>query len=107
MEKRNFKRISASVDARFLYGDMFYSGTILNLSEKGMFISTKICLPSSSIFVLIVRIKDDLLKVHARVKWVTKMNDYYDGMGVEILNPQKKYLEFIDSLRLGINLKTF
>ncbi len=105
MEKRNYQRISTAVDARFLYGDMFYSGTIMNLSEKGMFMRTRICLPFNCLFEIIINKKDVLIKVNVRVKRVTKINGYYDGMGVEILNPQKEYLEFIDSLRLAINHK--
>jgi hypothetical protein len=31
-EKRAVKRFSANIDARFFYGNIFYSGNVLNIS---------------------------------------------------------------------------
>jgi len=87
MEKSTVERLQSGIDARFNYGDMFYSGTILNLSEKGMFIKTRICLPPGSMFVVMVREDHELLKIPAKVKYSTKASVHYEGMGVEILNP--------------------
>ncbi len=99
MEKRTVERMQSGIDARFNYGDMFYTGTIINLSEKGMFIKTKIRLPAGSMFVVLVLEENELLKMLARVKYSTRARVYYEGMGVEILNPPTNYKEYVDRLR--------
>jgi hypothetical protein len=99
MEKRTVERLQSGIDARFTYGDMFYSGTILNLSEKGMFIRTKICLPPGAMFVVMVREDNELLKMLARVKYSLRSRGHYEGMGVKILNPPTNYKEYVDKLR--------
>ncbi len=99
MEKRTVERLHSGIDVRFNYGDMYYSGTILNLSEKGMFIKTKICLPPGPMFVIMVREENELLKMLASVKYSTRARVHYEGMGVEILNPPANYKEYVDRLR--------
>jgi hypothetical protein len=98
MEKRNFKRIQTKIDARFFYGNLFYSGTVLNVSENGMFINTKRFLPLDSMFVVIVRSNHNYFKVIAKVKRSQKSNDISNGVGVELLSPSSDYLKFINNL---------
>jgi hypothetical protein len=100
-EKRAFERINANIDARFFYGNMFYSGTVLNISEKGMFIHTKRRLPSESMFVIIIREDNALLKVVAKVRRFSDGAGDRDGMGVELLSPSVDYRRFIDRLKVG------
>ncbi len=99
MEKRSFERIDADLDVRFSYGYIFYTGKISNFSEKGLFIRTRNCLPDNSIVLIMLRVENELVKLLARVKRSTKSGNNHDGMGIEILNPQKKYLNYIDSLK--------
>jgi hypothetical protein len=99
MDKRSVERLNAGIDARFNYGDMFYPGTILNLSEKGIFIKTGLCLPPGSMFVVMVREDHELLKMLARVKYGTKAGAGCEGMGVEILTPPTNYKKYLDKLR--------
>jgi hypothetical protein len=99
MEKRSFERIAANVDVRFSYGYIFYTGKISNLSEKGLFIRTRNCLPDNSIVLIMFRVENELLKLLARVKRSAKSGNNHDGIGIEILNPQEKYLNYIDSLK--------
>ncbi len=101
VEKRAVERIDANLETRLSYGNMFYTGIVLNLSEKGMFISTRRFLPSNTIFLIIVRMEDKLLKIPAKVKRLTKTDSFYYGMGVELLTPPAKYLEFVDRLRVN------
>lgn len=99
MEKRSFERIDADVDVRFSYGYIFYTGSITNLSEKGLFIRTKNCLPTNSLILIMFREDDELLKILARVKRSTKSNRYDDGMGIEVLNPQRKYIDYVNNMK--------
>lgn len=102
MERRAFERVPTNINARFFYGNMFYTGNILNISEKGMFISTRRCLPCDSMFVIIVRLEDKLLKVVAKVKRLTKGNGYHNGMGVELLYTSVGYLDFVSTLKINV-----
>lgn len=97
-EKRAFKRIPANIDARFFYGNTFYSGVIRNLSDHGMFIDTKKSLPSDSMFVVILREDNDLLKVTVKVKRFPTNSDSCLGMGVELIGTSSGYVEFFHRL---------
>ncbi len=99
MEKRAYQRIPAGEEVRVSYRNVFYSGTVLNLSEKGMFIGTKQCFPSDSTFLILIGKKNDFMKLFAKVKRITEMNGYYDGIGVELLSFSQDYLNFIDTLK--------
>lgn len=99
MEKRSHTRIPTKIDARFFYGNLFYSGTVLNISQKGMFINTRRLLPSGSIFVVLIRTENQLLKVIARVKRNKRENSSDDGMGVELLSPSAMYTDLISRLQ--------
>lgn len=94
-EKRAFKRIPVNIDARFFHGNIFYSGIVRNLSGQGMFIDTKKCLPSDSMFVVIIREDDDLLKVIVKVKRVSTNSETCSGMGLELINPSSAYLGLV------------
>jgi hypothetical protein len=97
-EKRLHQRITANIDARFFYGNLFYSCSVLNLSEKGMFIHTRRCLPQNALFVIIFRTGDELVKVIARVKRIQNNASSCDGMGLELLNPSAEYLVFVHGI---------
>ena len=98
-EKRVTERISANEEVNISYRNMFYSGTVLNLSEKGMFIGTKKYFPPDSMCVITFREKNDFMKLFAKVKQRTSLNTFYNGIGVELLGPPQTYLQFIDTLR--------
>ena len=97
-ERRSHTRISTKIDARFFYGNLFYSGTVSNISQKGMFINTKRLLQSGSIFVVLIRIENQLFKVIARVKRNIRNNSVNDGMGVELLSPSAMYMDLVSGL---------
>lgn len=99
MERRSHPRISTKIDARFFYGNLFYSGTVSNISHKGMFINTRRLLPSGSIFIVLIRIENQLLKVVARVKRNIRNNSGIDGMGVELLSPSAIYMDLVGGLQ--------
>jgi len=98
VDKRASSRIPVNIDARFFHGNIFYSGIVRNLSEQGMFIDTKKCFPSDSMFVVIIREENYDLKVIAKVKRASTNADACLGMGVELLSPSAGYLDFIHGL---------
>jgi hypothetical protein len=99
MEKRAHNRISTKIDARFFHGNLFYSGSVTNISQKGMFINTKRLLPSGAIFVVLIRIENQLLKVIARVRRNVRDNSGGEGMGVELLSPSEMYMNLVSGLQ--------
>jgi len=96
MDRRSFERIPMGEKIRISHGNLLFSGTILNLSEKGMFIGTKKQFPLDSISLIMMRLKDKLLKIPIKIKRATKPSGYYDGIGVELLSIPQDYMDFID-----------
>ena len=98
--RRIFERVPSSIKVKFYCGDAEYCGTATNLSENGMFITVKeMFFPFSSQFELSVLLKDEVLKMHARVNRVMKSIDLYNGISVELINPPRHYLNFVETLR--------
>jgi hypothetical protein len=104
MEKRAFERLPVNLQARLFYGNMVYSGTVTNLSENGMFISTKMGFAVESVFVIVVRPGENSLMVPIRVRRTVKSKYYFDsdvesGMGVEVFNAPQDYLDYVGSCK--------
>lgn len=99
MQKRSCERIPGIVKARFFCGNSLYNGTITNLSEKGMCISTGMCLPYNSMFELLIPLKENVLEVPVKVMWVKETNNEYDTMGVKLMEPPENYLDFVVGLK--------
>lgn len=79
---------------------MDYCGTVMNLSEKGMYISTiDMRFPFDSKFEMLLPLNEEVLNIHVKVSRITKTKDFYDGIGVELLDPPQNYIEFIKCLR--------
>ena len=99
MEKRAYERISAVTKASFIYGNELFYGIVINFSERGMFINSRICFPFNSSFEILIKLKDEVLKVPVKVSRIEKTEEFYDGMGVELFNQPTKYLEFVNSFK--------
>jgi hypothetical protein len=102
MQKRRHKRRPVRLEARLFWGKTAYPGIVTSLSEKGMFICTKMSPPSDSVLEAVLHIKDKHLKVPVNVKWTVKMDgaqaDENSGIGVEILDVPRTYTEFFNNL---------
>ena len=93
MEKRVHERFTVNLQARLFYGNIIYTGVVANLSEGGMFISTKINFPVDVLLLTVILLADDTMKVPVKVKRITVLDnkvhtDNSNGMGVEIFEPQ-------------------
>ncbi len=98
MNKRTFNRIRASLEFRCFDEKDF--GIIKDLSENGMFITfKKISFPLESQFELSFPFKREKLKIAVKISRITKSNSYYDGIGVELIKPNQKYLTFVHELK--------
>jgi hypothetical protein len=98
-QKRSCERVPSSLVVKFLNDDTISYGIATNISEKGMCIHTGVCLPRDSRSDIAIPLKDVQLQVPASVVWVEKTRGFYDSMGVELLNPPKKYLQIVESFK--------
>jgi hypothetical protein len=104
MQRRAFKRVPANIRVRFYCYDTAYLGTVTNLSENGMFISTdKMLFPFDSRIEIIFSTDQKLLKVPVRVIRITKSEDVFNGMGVELMDTHGGYLELVNSLKCTVD----
>jgi len=102
VEKRAVERIPIQIDFHCFQMDCF--GTIANLSETGMFISSnKITFPFKYQFNIYIPLKGDMLNIRVQVNRLNKAHGYYDGLGVELINPPLAYLEFVSYLKSSKN----
>jgi len=99
MWKRAFKRIPTNIQVRFFSGIKEFYGTITNLSEKGMFIRTKVSFPLQPQLRILIHRKADILWIHALIKSFGISDNIYSGIGVELSSPSQKYLEFVGGFR--------
>ena len=100
MEKRAFERIPSNVDVRFYCYNREYRGTVSDISEKGMFISTKeMYLPFESRIKVCIPFKKEVFEVTVDFCRIIISPIFYTGIGVELRNPPGEYMEFLDSLR--------
>ncbi len=99
MQRRAFERIPTNLQTTFLSDNTSYTGTVTDLSENGMFINTRVDFPFNSRLEIRIPLKEEILKVPVKVSRIKKTDDFYDGMGVELLNPPPNYLEFVNRLK--------
>ena len=97
-ERRSSKRITSNIDTRFFMGNMFYTGNVKNLSKEGMFIKTNMLVPSGSLFVVIISVKEKLLRMLSRARRIVEKESSLSGIGIEIIDPPQQYTDFVEDL---------
>ncbi len=99
MKKRAVDRIPANLNADFFWSNKVNSGHIVDLSENGFLIKTNSFPSIKTKFDLNINLKDDVLKIPVKVRRLVMNANNYDAIGVEILDPPKEYLAYVDTLR--------
>lgn len=97
-ERRSSNRIPVTIDARLFLGNMFYSGTIANISGNGMLIKTGLEVSRGESFIVLLPSGEEVTKLVARVKHVIRENSILSGLGVEVVSPSREYADFIEGL---------
>jgi len=108
MEKRTFQRLPVKLQSRLFYGNLVYTGMITNLSENGMFISTKMSFPVNSVFIAILLLNTHTISVPIRIRRSTREADQstgseVSGLGVGLINPSREYLDFVSKTRAALS----
>ncbi len=107
MDRRASKRIYGKLRVRFFYDDTMYTGIISNLSENGMYIELDTCLYFyKSNFNVQLMLTNESLDIPVKISRVADKHGFYYGMGVELLDPPKQYLDFVACLGFSLNSPT-
>ena len=100
MEKRVNKRIEANQEIIYSSDKTKRYGTLVNCSERGMYIKPTISFPVNSVYEIRIPLKRELLRIPGRVVRVEKSGDCYDGFGLELMKFPKNYLKYLIKLDL-------
>jgi Tfp pilus assembly protein PilZ len=98
MQQRNYERIAANLALRFPCHNTFYPGTAVDISQGGLFINTELCFPVKSRMEVLIKLRNEILKVPVEIVRTAKSDHRCQGMGVRILNISRKYLELFSKL---------
>ncbi len=102
IEQREYQRIPANLEVYFYCGDKICCGTITDISEKGMFINTKIEFPFDLTFELNIPISENIFRVPVKIRRIAITDGYYGGLGVDLLKPSQNYSEFVKKLKASL-----
>ena len=105
-EKRHSHRKTVSFKAKLTSGGKNCNGFINNLSKDGMFMTTHPMMSAKSFVdgkILELKFKPFLgesLNLNCRIKWSCKTPPLglTDCIGIEIIDPSPKYMEFLKTL---------
>lgn len=103
-DRRAHDRIPAKTQVRFFYGNRVYAGRVLDISEKGMFISTDMCLPVHSRLEIMMLVDGKVVNIPVTVR--RTVNEYNtggetanSGMGVELTRSVQEYVHYLSNLK--------
>jgi len=102
--KRCEERIPSNLIVKFFKENEICYGIAKNISGKGMCINTGYCLPCEASSSVLIPLGDDHIEIKFRVRWVKKTGDFYDAMGVELINVHERYTKLIENLRAGVGV---
>jgi len=102
--KRRDERIPSNLIVKFFNEDDLCYGIAKNISERGMCISTGFCLPCDTSSSVLIPVGDDHIEIKFKVKWIKKTGDFYDMMGIELINIHEKYTKLIENLRTSVEV---
>jgi len=91
------------MDVEFCCGSRVHDGTVMNISEKGMFISTReMSFPLESQWEVKMPFNGGILSIPVSLRRMVMSPDSHDGIGVEFVGQSDKYYELVNSLRSAI-----
>ncbi len=99
MQRRQAKRINVKIEAMFHCGNKVCNGVVTNISEKGMFIDTKLVFPVDMNFDLIIPFRDSRLRFPVKITRLQKAQGKYVGLGLEIAGSHEHYIDYVSKLR--------
>ncbi len=98
MAVRLFHRMPIRIKVRFMCSDRLYSGIVTNISEKGMFICTDDEFFPDPHFNLSIPLEGEFVNIFAKINRLVNMSEGGYGIGVELLDPPIKYIDYVENL---------
>jgi hypothetical protein len=101
LEKRQQKRYTSRCEIEFSMNGTSYRGISSNLSMNGLFIRTRRPFPADTVTNLIVHCPNGST---SKLKGITRralrnpVNNQQTGMGIEIIEKDSNYIDFINSI---------
>ena len=95
--EKGCKKTSLKLNAGYFFGSSLALGNITDISKSCMCINTRYCMPLSSMIKLFLTFKRNVLDISVKVNKFAHLNRLHDIMSVEVLNPSKEYIDFVDS----------
>lgn len=103
MEKRAYERIPVHIEVEYCCGSRVHNGTVINISEKGMFIRTReMSFPLESHWEVRLPYQEGTLTIPVSLRRMEMSPDSHDGIGVEFVGQSENYYEFINLLRAAL-----
>ena len=103
LEKRSYQRITSCLSVEFDCNNTICCSAVINLSEKGMLLRTaEILFPMDKNFDIFIHLMEEVLIVPVTVSRLVKSEKIYDSIGIELVNPPQKYIDYIDKLRSSL-----
>lgn len=108
MEKRRSRRIKINLKAERISGDEKCGVFIENISENGIHMITtpsemhEKYRPGTDIDLKFHLSSGETLSLHCKVRWAhlkIPTNGLTDSIGLEIIDPPRRYIEFVRALR--------
>ncbi len=100
MERRSFERVDMCLPVKYVCDNRLYSGTVKNLSENGMFISTGNFLPCIVRIEILIPLDEEISRFYVRIRRIEKIDDANYSMGVELMDSPESYLQFVKKHKL-------
>jgi len=109
MEKRRSRRIKVDLKAERISGDETHGIFIENISETGIHIITahekehREYFPGRDVDLKLFLSSGGVLSLRCKVKWLCPEvlpNNLIDSIGLEIIDPPLRYIEFIKTLHI-------
>jgi len=112
-EMRREKRLLKRFEVEFSTSDQNYQGLCRNLCLNGLFIKTRKKIPADTLIEMTVHLPDrSISKLRGRIKWAIKETyglileragmPSKDGIGVQLIDIDNNFFEYIKSLTKGI-----
>ncbi len=104
MQKRDYDRIQWDISVKFYQDLLSCTGTVINLSEKGMCIESKnFFYPCCYDIEIHVPLKSRVFGMEAKIRWIRKPDVNTYNIGIELCSTPDCYMEFIDDLMSNDN----
>jgi len=109
MEKSRSQRIKVNLKAERISGDEKHGIFIENISENGIHIITaherehREYFPGRDVDLKLFLSSGGVLSLRCKVKWLCPEvlpNDLIDSIGLEIIDPPLRYIEFVKTLHI-------